>query len=55
MEDIDNTVGIKIISKDRKKEFKAQGVLLTNDYVEIGGRKYRIQEFITALNSSFSK
>lgn len=55
MKDVDNTVGIKILSKDGKKEFRAEGVFLMDDSVEIGGKKYNIQEFIKALNTSFDK
>ena len=52
---IDNTVGIKILSKNGKKEFKAEGAFLIDDCVEIGGRKYNAQDFILALNTSFNK
>lgn len=55
MKDVNNTVGIKILSKDRKKEFRAEGVLLIDDSAEIGSKKYNIHEFIKALNTSFNK
>ncbi len=55
MKDINNIVGIKILSKDGKKEFRAEGIFLMDDSVEIGGKKYSIHEFIRALNTSFSK
>ena len=52
---IDNTVRIRILSKNGKKEFKAEGVFLIDECVEIGGRKYNVQDFILALNTSFNK
>jgi len=55
MKDVNNTVGIKILSKDGKKEFRAEVVLLIDDSAEIGGKKYNIHEFIKALNTSFNK
>ena len=55
MKDINNIVGIKILSKDGKKEFRAEGIFLMDNSVEIGGKKYNIHEFIKALNTSFSK
>ena len=55
MKDINNVVGIKILSKDGKKEFRAEGNFLMDNSVEIGGKKYNIHEFIKALNTSFSK
>lgn len=52
---IDNTIGIKILSKDGKKEFKAEGVLFIDNSVEIGGRRYNVDDLILALNASFNK
>ena len=55
MKDINNVVGIKILSKDGKKEFKANGLFFSDECVEIGGRKYTTEDLILALNNAFSK
>ncbi len=52
---IDNTIGIRIFSKDGKKEFNAEGVLFPDNSVEIGGKRYNVYDLILALNTSFNK
>ena len=52
---IDNTIEIKILSKDGKKEFKANGLFSSDEYIEIGGRKYTTEDLILALNNAFNK
>ncbi len=52
---MDNKISIKIISKDGSKEFNAQGVLFLDECIEIGGRKYTVEDLILALNTSFNK
>ncbi len=52
---IDNTIEITILSKDGKKEFKANGLFFSDECVEIGGRKYTTEDLILALNNAFSK
>ena len=51
---IDNTIGIRIINKDKKKEFRAEGIL-SEGYIEIAGSKYTVFDFISALNDSFNR
>ncbi len=51
---IDNTIAIKIINKDKKKEFRAQAIL-SDGYIEVSGVKYTVFDFITALNASFDR
>lgn len=51
---IDNTIAIKIINKDKKKEFRAQAIL-SDGYIEVSGVKYTVFDFITTLNNSFDR
>ncbi len=51
----DNTIEITILSKDGKKEFKANGLLISDEYIEIDGRKYTTEDLILALNNAFNK
>ncbi len=51
---IDNTIAIKIINKDKKKEFRAQAIL-SDGYIEVSGVKYTVFDFISALNDSFNR
>jgi hypothetical protein len=41
---INNIIEITILSKDGKKEFKANGLLISDEYIEIDGRKYTTEE-----------
>ncbi len=52
---IDNTIGIIVLSEDRKREFKAQVVLFMNNDIEMDGRRYNVYDLILALNTSFDK
>ena len=52
---IDNTIGIRVLSEDRKREFKAEVVLFEDNYIEMDGRKYIVYDLILALNTSFNK
>ena len=52
---IDNTIGIRIFSKDGKKEFNAEGVLFEDNDIEMDGRRYSVYDLILALNTSFNK
>ena len=54
-QNVDNTIVIRIFSKDGKKEFNAEGVLFPDNSVEIGGRRYNVHDLILALNTSFNK
>jgi hypothetical protein len=51
----DSTIEITILSKDGKKEFKANGLFISDEYIEIGGRKYTTEDLILALNNAFNK
>lgn len=53
--DNESIIELKIISKDGKKEFRADGIRIIEDYLEIDGRKYTVKELIMALNVSFNK
>lgn len=53
--DNEQVIELKIISKDGKNQFKADEIRVIDDCLEIGGRKYTVQELIIALNTSFSK
>jgi len=53
-EDSNNVANIRIISKDSKKEFRAEATL-TENTIEIAGKKYSFDDFINALNVSFEK
>lgn len=53
-EDSNNVTNIRIISKDSKKEFRAE-VILSEGYIEIAGVKYTVFDFISALNASFNR
>ena len=52
---IDNTIGIIVLSEDRKREFKAQVILFMNNDIEMDGRRYNVYDLILALNTSFDK
>ncbi len=52
---IDNTIGIRVLSEDRKREFKAEVVLFMNNDIEMDGRRYNVYDLILALNTSFNK
>ena len=52
---INNIIEITILSKDGKKEFKANGLFISDEYIEIGGRKYTTEDLILALNNAFNK
>ena len=54
-QNVDNTIVIRIFSKDGKKEFNAEGVLFPDNSVEIGGKRYNVYDLILALNTSFNK
>jgi hypothetical protein len=54
-QNVDNTIVIRIFSKDGKKEFNAEGVLFPDNSVEVGGRRYNVYDLILALNTSFNK
>lgn len=51
---VDKTIAIKIINKDKKKEFRAQAII-SDGYIEVSGVKYTVFDFITALNASFDR
>ena len=51
-QNINYSIEIKILSKDGKKEFKANGLFISDECIE---RKYTTEDFITALNNSFNK
>ena len=51
----ENILKLIIHSRDGKKEFKADEILLIEDSFELGGKKYSIEEFIKALNNSFNR
>ena len=53
-EDSNNVANIRIINKEKKKEFRAVGIL-SEGYIEIAGVKYTVFDFISALNASFSR
>ncbi len=53
-EDSKNMANIRIISRDSKKEFRAEAIL-TENIIEIAGIKYSFTDFINALNTSFEK
>ena len=52
---IDNTIEIRVLSEDRKREFKAEVVLFMNNDIEMDGRRYNVYDLILALNTSFNK
>ena len=52
---MNSIIEIIILSKDGKKEFKANGLFFSDECVEIGGRKYTTEDLILALNNAFSK
>ena len=52
---IDNTIEIRVLSEDRKREFKAEVVLFMNNDIEMDGRRYNAYDLILALNTSFNK
>ena len=52
---INNIIEITILSKDGKKEFKANGLFISEKHIEIGGRMYNTQDLILALNNAFDK
>lgn len=52
---IDNTIEIRVLSEDRKREFKAEVELFEDNYIEMDGRKYIVYDLILALNTSFNK
>ena len=45
---------IRIISRDRRKEFKAQAIIL-DGYIEIAEELYSVEDFISSLNNAFEK
>ncbi len=51
----DNTIYIGILSEDGSKEFNAEVVLFPDECIEIGGRKYTIEDLIQSLKNSFNK
>ncbi len=53
-EDSNNVANIRIINKEKKKEFRAVGIL-SEGYIEIAGVRYTVFDFISALNASFSR
>ena len=50
----DGSVDIRIISRDRRKEFKAQAII-SEGYIEIAGELYSVEDFISSLNNAFEK
>ncbi len=52
---INNIIEITILSKDGKKEFKANGLFFSDECIEIGGRRYTTESLILALNNAFNK
>ena len=52
---IDNTIGIIVLSEDRKREFRAEVILFMNNDIEMDGRRYNVYDLILALNTSFDK
>ena len=52
---INSIIEITILSKDGKKEFKANGLFFSDECVEIGGRKYTTEDLILALNNALRK
>ena len=52
---INNIIEITILSKDGKKEFKANWLFFSDECIEIGGRKYTTEDLILALNNAFNK
>ena len=50
----DGSVDIRIISRDRRKEFKAQAIIL-DGYIEIAEELYSVEDFISSLNNAFEK
>ena len=53
-EDLNNVANIRIVNKEKKKEFRAVGIL-SEGYIGIAGVKYTVFDFISALNASFSR
>ena len=52
---IENTIEIRVLSEDRKREFKAEVELFEDNSIEMDGRKYIVYDLILALNTSFNK
>ena len=46
---IDNTIEIRVLSEDRKREFKAEVVLFMNNDIEMDGRRYNVYDLIFFL------
>ena len=52
---IENTIEIRVLSEDRKREFKAEVELFEDNSIEMDGRKYIVYDLILALTTSFNK
>ena len=50
----DGTMDVRIISRDGRKGFKAQGIS-SDGYIEIAGELYSVEGFISSLNNAFDK
>ena len=50
----DGTMDVRIISRDGRREFKAQAVI-SDGYIEIAGELYSVEDFISSLNNAFEK
>ena len=47
-------MNVRIISRDGRKEFKAQAII-SDGYIEIPGELYSVEDFISSLNNAFDK
>ena len=50
----DGTMDVRIISRDGRREFKAQAII-SDEYIEIAGELYSVEDFILSLNNAFEK